>query len=310
MFDRCWILLTFPRRSGNLSTVVTGGGRALAQRRHEVIVTEVRRLGAARVSDLSELLGVSDMTVRRDLDVLEEAGLVTKVHGGATVPEHHSSFEPGFVAKSAHNTREKAAIAATAAEFVSPGAAIGLTAGTTTYSLAPELDQIPDLTIVTNSIRVAEALTQTQRSDRTVVLTGGVRTPSDALVGPVAIGALRDLHLDMVFMGVHGVTTRAGYTTPNLLEAETNKAFIGAADRLIVLADHTKWGVTGLASIAELGAADVFVSDDGLPPEACEHLRDQVRSLAIAPRADHEHQRPGRTSRVHDPDHDSALRRA
>jgi DeoR/GlpR family transcriptional regulator of sugar metabolism len=263
--------------------VVTGGGRALAQRRYEVIVAEVRRLGSVRVTELAKLLGVSDMTVRRDLDVLDESGLVTKVHGGATVPEHHSSFEPGFAVKSGHNTAEKAAIARAAASLVSPGAAIGLTAGTTTHALAAELEPIGDLTVVTNSIRVAEVLTHVARPDRTVVLTGGVRTPSDALVGPVAVQALRSLHLDLVFMGVHGITPRAGFTTPNLLEAETNQAFHAAAERLVVLADHTKWGVTGLSSIARLSDADVLVVDDGLDDDARHQLGEHVDQLLIAP---------------------------
>lgn len=283
--------------------MVNGGGRALAQRRHELIVAEVRRLGAVRVSDLAELLDVSDMTVRRDLDVLDEAGLVTKVHGGATTPEHHSSFEPGFAAKSVHNTAEKAAIALRAVELVPPGSAIGVTAGTTTFAFAAELDAIADLTVVTNSIRVAEALTQPSRPDRTVVLTGGVRTPSDALVGPVAVGALRSLHLDQVFMGVHGMSTRAGFTTPNLLEAETNQAFLAAAGRLVVLADHTKWGVAGLSSIAGLDRADVLVTDDGLPTDARRELDDQVGRLVVAPRSPTGH-------RTTDPITDHARRRA
>lgn len=264
--------------------MVTGGGRALAQRRHELIVAEVRRLGAVRVSDLAELLNVSDMTVRRDLDVLDEAGLVTKVHGGATTPEHHSSFEPGFAAKSVHNTAEKAAISRRAAELVPAGSAIGLTAGTTTFAFASELEAVAELTVVTNSIRVAEVLTQPGRPDRTVVLTGGVRTPSDALVGPVAVGALRSLHLDQVFMGVHGMNTRAGFTTPNLLEAETNQAFLAAAGRLVVLADHTKWGVAGLSSIAPLERADVLVTDDGLDTDARHELDDRVGRLIVANR--------------------------
>lgn len=269
--------------------MVDHGGRALAQRRHELIVAEVRRRGAVRVSDLAQLLDCSDMTVRRDLDVLDSAGLVTKVHGGATTPEHHSSFEPGFAAKSVHNTAEKAAIARQAAELVPAGSAIGLTAGTTTFAFAAELESAADLTVVTNSIRVAEALTQSGRSDRTVVLTGGVRTPSDALVGPVAVGALRSLHLDQVFMGVHGMSARAGFTTPNLLEAETNQAFVAAAERLVVLADHTKWGVAGLASIAALDRADVLVTDDGLDVDARTELSEQVGRVVVARRdpADH-----------------------
>ena len=96
-------------------------------------------------------------------------------------------------------------------------------------------------------------------------MTGGIRTPSDALVGPVAVQALRSLHLDVVFMGVHGMSEDAGYTTPNLMEADANRAFIAAAQHLVVLADHTKWGVTGLSSFASLDEASVVISDQALP---------------------------------------------
>jgi multiple sugar transport system ATP-binding protein len=117
--------------------------------------------------------------------------------------------------------------------------------------------------VVTNSIRIADLLTQTPRPGRTVVLTGGTRTPSDALVGPIAVQALGTLHLDRVFMGVHGMSERAGFTTPNLLEAETNQAFVDAAEHLVVLADHTKWDVTGLATIARARRATTVITDAG-----------------------------------------------
>ena len=91
-------------------------------------------------------------------------------------------------------------------------------------------------------MRVADVVLSSGRSDQTVVLTGGIRTPSDALVGPVAVEALRSLHLDLVFLGVHGVDERSGFTTPNLMESETNRALVEAGRRLVVVADHTQVG--------------------------------------------------------------------
>src|SRR5437868_2664897 len=218
----------------------------LAGQRQLLILEEVRRRGAVRVAELTELLAVSDMTIRRDLDVLAAAGFVDKVHGGATAPGHLSADEPGFEAKSHRQLDEKELIARRAATLVKPGQAIGLTAGTTTWRLAHHLREVPSLTIVTNSIQVANVLNGEPRPDLTVILTGGVRTPSDALVGPVAVATLRSLHVDLLFIGVHGLADDAGLTTPNLLEAEADQALIGAADRVVVVADHTKWGVRGL----------------------------------------------------------------
>ena len=152
-----------------------------------LIVEEIRRRGAVRVSELTELLGVSDMTIRRDLDVLAGSGLIDKVHGGATARRQLSTDEPGFDAKSRRQFAEKEAIAQAAAGLVEPGQAIALSAGTTTWRLAHYLADVPDLTVVTNSMQVAIVLHRQARPDLTVVLIGGVRTPSDALVGPIAV---------------------------------------------------------------------------------------------------------------------------
>jgi DeoR/GlpR family transcriptional regulator of sugar metabolism len=221
---------------------------------------------------LAVALGVSDMTVRRDLDVLADAGLLDKVHGGATARSERSAEEPGFVVKSLRNTQEKREIAMAAAELVHPGTAIGIAAGTTTWQLAYHLVDIADLIVVTNSIRVADVFHQQERPDRTVILTGGIRTPSDALVGSVAVAALRTLHLDNVFMGAHGMSARGGFTSPNMSEAETNRAFIESSDQLVILADHTKWDVTVLSSFAALEDADVVISDSRLPTKAVDIL--------------------------------------
>src|SRR5919106_10191 len=259
--------------------------RMLAARRQHVIVEEIRRRGAVRVSELTELLGVSDMTIRRDLDVLAGTGLIDKVHGGATARRSLSTDEPGIDAKSRRQFDEKEAIAQTAASLVEPGQAIALSAGTTTWRLAHHLADVPDLTVVTNSMQVAIVLHREARADLTVVLTGGVRTPSDALVGPIAVTALRSLHVDMLFMGVHGMAIDSGFTTPNLLEADTNMAMIETAERLVVVVDHTKWGVRGLSRMAELGEAQVLISDDGLAPESQTVLSEHVGRLIVVPTA-------------------------
>ncbi len=253
----------------------------LARQRQALILERVRDTGAVRVAELARDLAVSDMTVRRDLEILHEHGLLEKVHGGATALSGLASFEPGFTAKSALQRSEKAAIAAAAAERVEPGMAIGISAGTTTYALAAHVADIPGMTIVTNSIRVADVLHRSGRRDQTVILTGGTRTPSEALVGPFAVSQLRSVHLDQVFMGVHGMDARAGFTCPNLLEAETDRALIDAGRRLVVLADHTKWGVIGIASIATLAQADVLISDPWLVPDARAMLEETVGELVL-----------------------------
>jgi DeoR/GlpR family transcriptional regulator of sugar metabolism len=264
----------------------------LARQRQTVILERIREDGGVRVADLARDLRVSDMTVRRDLDVLHHQGLVEKVHGGATATPGSALFEPGFAAKSALAEAEKAAIADAAYRLVKPGTAIGISAGTTTYALARRLIDVAGLTVVTNSVPVADVLHRGGRSDQTIILTGGVRTPSDALVGPFAVAALRTIHVDLVFMGVHGMDPHSGFTTPNVLEADTNHALVAAGRRLVVLADHTKWGVIGISSIARLDEADTVVTDAGLAPDAQAILKAQVRQLVLA--GDRPRWRPGR----------------
>lgn len=253
----------------------------LAVQRRAAILSELERKGIVRVSELVVMFGVSDMTIRRDLTALERQGMLHKVHGGAVLYAEPSTSEPGFEAKSARRLAEKEAIAARAATLVAPGSAIAVSAGTTTHLFARHLVDIPDLTVVTNSVWVADVLYRSASESVTVLLTGGLRTPSDALVGPIAISALRSLHLDTVFMGVHGMDLYSGFSTPNLLESETNRAMIRSARRLIVLADSTKWGVVGLSSMAELSEASMIITDTGLPRAALSALDEYADEVVL-----------------------------
>src|SRR5207245_38 len=174
------------------------GPAVLARQRQAYILERIRGDGAVRVADLVRELGVSDMTVRRDLELLHDRGLLEKVHGGATSVPGGALFEPSFTAKSALQQSEKEAIAEAAVALVDPGTAIGISAGTTTYAIARRLVDVVGLTVVTNAVRVADILHDPQRPDQTIILTGGGRTPSDALVGPFAVAALRSGHLALV----------------------------------------------------------------------------------------------------------------
>ena len=257
----------------------------LARHRQSLILQAVRSDGSARVSDLTQRLGVSDMTIRRDLEVLARDGLVEKVHGGAVLPGTPASHEPGFETRLVLERPEKAAIARAAASMVTPGAAIAVAAGTTTFALAQCLLDVPGLTIVTNSLRVTNLFSGMRGPDGTadgVVLTGGVRTPSDALVGPIADRTIRSLHFDLLFLDCYGFDPDAGLTTPSLAEAETNRTFIRVARRVVLLADHAKWGLVSLSSFAHLDEVDVLVTDDMLPADARALVAEQVGEVVYA----------------------------
>lgn len=253
----------------------------LASQRRTAILSMVQDSGAVRVSDLVEQLGVSDMTVRRDIERLDTDGLLERVHGGALALLPRAADEPGFTAKSSLMTAAKHAIALAAARLVDSGATIGISAGTTTYEFARAIRNIPHLTVVTNSVPVAQLLHESG-GNHVVVLTGGVRTPSDALVGPVAVSALQGLHVDRLFLGAHGIDRNAGLTTPNLVEAETNRALVRASRTVCVLADHSKVGIVGLSTFMALDEVDTLITDPGTPARVRVILEESVDHLVLA----------------------------
>jgi DeoR/GlpR family transcriptional regulator of sugar metabolism len=238
----------------------------LAAERHAVILDRLARQSGVRVGELALALGVSEMTVRRDIDTLEERGLLVRVHGGAVRPGSLSSVEPGFDVNRTRSGEAKRMIAAAAVSLLAPGMTVSITGGTTTFALAPLLMRVPGLTVITNSLPLADELHRLQATTphegaAQVLLSGGQLTPSKALVGPLATGTISSLRAEMCFMGAHGVDATAGITTPNLAEAETNRAFVRSCGALVVLADATKLGVVSLARIAPLDAAATLVTD-------------------------------------------------
>ncbi|MEK8225495.1 DeoR/GlpR family DNA-binding transcription regulator [Oerskovia sp. M15] len=256
----------------------------LASQRHERILAGLRDHGAVRIADLTQELGVSDMTVRRDLVELAEQGLVRKVHGGAVSPQA-TSHEPGFEAKSTLALAEKRAIAAQRPASSRPGPR-------SPCRPEPRPTSWPWRSPQTRAcVRSRSSPTPPRRRRAAprrrpqleTVLTGGSRTPSDALVGPLTEAALASLRVDQTFLGAHGVSNLAGLTTPNLDEAATNRALVAIAGQTVVLADHTKWRTTGLSVFARLDQVDVLVTDDALPPADQDAARDVVEQLVIAP---------------------------
>ena len=244
----------------------------LAEQRRRAILDELEASGGVSVSALSERLQVSDMTVRRDLEELSARNLLRKVHGGA-VPIPKTAAEPHFAQKQALNRPEKEAIARAASQLVADGDTVAFSAGTTTWHVAEALRRgHEDLTFITNSTNIA--LTLQEAGWEKILLSGGsFRTPSDALVGPFADQTLKTLNADVLFLGVHGIHPDAGLTTPNTAEAETDRCLVGAAQRVVVVADHTKLGVVALAKIIPLSRVDVLVTDGEGPEGALGAIR-------------------------------------
>ena len=246
----------------------------LREKRQQEILEELERAGSVSVATLSQGLGVSDMTVRRDLEELSARNMLRKVHGGA-VPVPKTAAEPHFVQKQKLNRSEKRAIARAALAFVNDGDTVAFSAGTTTWHIAEGLKRDRgSLTFITNSTNIA--MTLQENGWEQIVLSGGMfRTPSDALVGPFADRTIRTLNADVLFLGVHGVDPQAGLTTPNVAEAETDGRLVEAAQKVVVVVDNSKLGVVALAKIAPLSRVDVFVTDEGAD-------REMLRQIELA----------------------------
>lgn len=247
----------------------------LAEDRRRSILAELEGLSSVSVADLSAKFRVSDMTIRRDLDVLSSRNLLRKVHGGAIpvgAAGGKAATEPHFAQKRKLNQSEKQAIAAEALALIEPGDTVAFSAGTTTWTVAAGvMPDSQDLTFITNSTNIA--LTLQENGWDQIVLSGGIfRTPSDALVGPYADRTLSNLNADVLFLGVHGIHPKAGLSTPNIAEAETNRCLVEAAQRVVVVADSSKLGVVALAEIVPLSRADFLVTDEGAQEEALDAI--------------------------------------
>lgn len=252
----------------------------LGPERRERILQRVRERGTVRVSSLASEFDVSLMTVRRDITILARDGSLERIHGGARLRGGHVAEEPLPSVKGLLSPVAKRAIAALAAQQIQPGEVIGIGAGTTSLAFAECVAGIPDLTVATNSVPVAQRLWEL--GNTRVILTGGEVTPSQALVGPIALQSLQPLHLDTVVLGTHGIDLEAGCTSPNLLEAQMNRELLSRARRSLVLADADKWGVVGLTTFVGLSDLDVLVSDEGLPQRAREALEEAGVELLVA----------------------------
>lgn len=224
-----------------------------------------RREGRIDAAAISQVMGVTVETIRRDLIVLERQGVLRRVHGGA-IPIERFGVEPTIGARSHAMTVEKSRIGRAALDELPEEGVVLLDSGTTTIKVAELLPPNPDLTVVTNSGQVAMA--SAQRPAVTVLCLGGeMRKRSQAIVGEWTMRLLEDLLVDVAFMATNGVSVARGLTTPNPTEAATKRAMIRAARRAVLLADHTKVGNDCFARFGELADIDTFITDTGLDEE-------------------------------------------
>lgn len=251
-----------------------------AAERRQRILEVMRTNGTASLRDLAQALQSSEVTVRRDLRVLEGEGLLNRHHGGATLPGALSR-EPTYAQKAQVAAPEKAAIAALAASLVEDGDAIVIGAGTTTQAFALQLAHHAELAVVTNSLLVAQALGNSPRIE--VVLTGGtVRGSIHALVGSAAERSVAGLRVRRAFISGNGLTPERGLSTPNMQVASVDRALAATAEEIVVLADHTKIGVDTMVQTVPTDEIDHLVTDDAASRDVLDELAGRAVRLHVA----------------------------
>ena len=243
----------------------------LNEERRRNIVEFVNRHGRGLVRDLARKLGSSEITIRRDLDMLHDRGLVYRTHGGALPIQSASEADRSLTERELQHPREKIKIAAAAAKCVHEGMSVILDSGSTTTAIARALADFTHLTVITNAINIASELSG---SSVDVILTGGLlRKNSYSLVGPLAEESLRHLKADILFLGVEGLDARFGLSTANLLEAQLNRIMVQSAQRVIAVCDSSKFGRRSLSSIVPISAIHDVITDKQAPKADMEELR-------------------------------------
>jgi DeoR family transcriptional regulator of aga operon len=235
----------------------------LNEERRRRILEMVQRDGRVLVNELASHFHISQITIRKDLELLDGQGVIQRTHGGALPVQSGALLDPTLREKEKLHRRQKTMIAETAARLVEEGQSVLLDSGTTTTAIARALKDRAKLTVITNAINIAAELAGTQVE---VILTGGMlRKNSFSLVGPLAEQTLMQLSADILFLGVDGFDTKLGLFTPNLLESQVNRAMVKIARRTIAVCDSSKFSRRSLCNIMPVSAIHEVITDKQIP---------------------------------------------
>jgi DeoR family transcriptional regulator of aga operon len=235
----------------------------LSEERQRAILELLHRDGRVLVIDLAKQFRTSQVTIRKDLEILHVKGRVHRTHGGALPARDGALEDPTLREKEKLHRKEKLQIAAAAARMVTEGQVVILDSGTTTTAIARALRNLQHLTIITNAVNIAAELSG---SSLEVILTGGnLRKNSFSLVGPIAEETLHKLHADILFLGVDGFDVHYGLSTPNLLESKVNRAMIEISKTAVAVCDSSKFGKRSLSLIAPTASLQHVITDGAIP---------------------------------------------
>jgi DeoR family fructose operon transcriptional repressor len=253
-----------------------------AEERQQAIADLLSLRGRLSVAELATEYDVTTETVRRDLSLLERAGIVRRVHGGAVPAEALTVLEPKVDDRDRARASEKERIARAALDLLPrAGGSILLDAGTTTARLAALLPRDIALTVITNAVPIAARLAGMGNIELHL-LPGRVRSTTLAAVGESTVDALRVIRTDVAFLGSNGLTVGHGFSTPDPSEAAAKRAMVRAAQKSVVLLDSSKVGRENTVRFAELADVDVVVTDDGISPRDLDELTQADLEVVVA----------------------------
>ncbi len=238
--------------------------------RHQIILQELKQTGTVGIQHLSDLLQVSGVTIRKDLKILEDKGLLFRTHGGGSINNPYAIERP-INEKEFINAEEKQRIARASLNLIGQNDAIMIGSGTTVFELARCLNPEKQITVITPAIRVALELSNRQNVE-VLQLGGLIRQNSSSVAGSYAEYILENVSCAILFIGVDGVDLDFGFSISNLTEAGLNQKMIKTAQSVAVLADSTKFGKRGIGKICDIDQVQYVITDNRI-------ARDMVRSL-------------------------------
>ena len=250
-----------------------------AQGRRSAILQRLREDSTVTVAQLKEIFGVSEVTIRKDLRILQDRKLLIRVHGGALMESTTTQTEPdehNFSFKQMVNSREKQAIGRAAAAHIKDGDTILVDSGTTALEVVRNLHNFSNLTIVTTSVNAMLEAVKYRRF-KVMLLGGLMRETSLSVVGPLAESNLKLFYCDKLFLGVDSFSVEAGLSTPNVEEASTNQVMISRAAEVIAVFDSSKVGKRALAFIASVDKLNTIITDSNFPV----NMRNQLKSMNV-----------------------------
>lgn len=247
--------------------------------RHQRIIDLLETNTHVSVSELSDQLGVSQATIRRDLDGLQKQGRLQRTHGGAVLVER-AAPEPPVMQRTQENAEEKRRIGEAAAGLVQEGDTVFIGSGTTTLEVARHLMGRENITVITNALTVINMLKQEKRI--TVLSTGGLLRASElSFIGHISELALQELRPQKVVMGIRAISLTDGLTNDYVPEVSTDRVIIRSAPEVILVADHSKFGKVSTAFVADVTAVDRIITDSGISPELLQELKQMEVEVTV-----------------------------